>query len=441
MTVACCSVWLSGDDANLHHILLLFDRRLWPQVYTTDMEPLLPPRPPVDEDVDVASNSSRGSEEDGEEPKLALSSNTLAALAAFLREQDLDSSNAADDDDDDVLTAAKQLVQRQRNADGAEAAEEDVEGDGVPKIVIKYDTYERTSANGQPNPSTLRLALIAKHHSLWAEFVHNAARVLSDMIDSQRINCRGKTCLELGAGAGLPGVIAALNGASVVVISDYANEHDDSLLKAIDINIDMVKECLVTNNGSGSNSYSSNSCSKNSTGGVARSSKSGHVPCHLASVGYKWGYPVDHLLSPLSTPTASSSSSRDNPTLSSTTTTGSHSTTTRTPSSLSDGNSGRKFDLIFLADLIFNRSEHRKLLWTVQQCLHVDGTAWVTFSHHDPMKRLLDLNLFRLAESEEYGLSVEAVAEEQRSSHPFVENDGLDEERGVVYTYKLTFRR
>lgn len=43
---------------------------------------------------------------------------------------------------------------------------------------------------------------IWKHHSLWAEYVYNAARVLADMIDkNDQIKCQGKKCLELGAGA------------------------------------------------------------------------------------------------------------------------------------------------------------------------------------------------------------------------------------------------
>ena len=63
---------------------------------------------------------------------------------------------------------------------------------------------------------------------------------------------------------------------------------------------------------------------------------------------------------------------------------------------------------------------------------------WVTFSHHDPQKKQLDLNFFTLAR-EEFGFSVTARGEQKRKSYPFTEGDGLDDERGYVYIVTLTF--
>jgi len=79
--------------------------------------------------------------------------------------------------------------------------------DIAPEVVLKWDQYKRTKETSSLNegPSELNLALISKHHSLWAEFVYNAARVLADRIDLGLIITAGKRCLELGAGAGLPG--------------------------------------------------------------------------------------------------------------------------------------------------------------------------------------------------------------------------------------------
>lgn len=51
---------------------------------------------------------------------------------------------------------------------------------------------------------------------------------------------RGKSILELGAGAGLPGIVAALDGAQRVVITDYP---DQSLVDNITWNVD----CNVPN--------------------------------------------------------------------------------------------------------------------------------------------------------------------------------------------------
>ena len=83
-------------------------------------------------------------------------------------------------------------------------------------ITLKYDTYRRTrgSSRSSHSPGTasiqqeeeeeeeeeelLHLALVSQHHSLWAEYVYNAARVLADRIDDGRIDCRRMRCLELG---------------------------------------------------------------------------------------------------------------------------------------------------------------------------------------------------------------------------------------------------
>lgn len=93
------------------------------------------------------------------------------------------------------------------NAAGMEDEEEE------EKVVVKYDEYMRKDG------SLLSLALVKKHHSLWGEYIYNAARVISDCIENGVMDVKGKSVLELGAGAGLPSLIAALNGASTVVVS------------------------------------------------------------------------------------------------------------------------------------------------------------------------------------------------------------------------------
>lgn len=246
------------------------------------------------------------------------------------------------------------------------------------EIVLKYDTYERKcwkkfSKENSDGLSILSLALISSHHSLWGEFIYNAARVLSDRIDSEEIDVIGKKCLELGAGCGLPSVIAALHNASEVVISDYGVAGDESLIAAIKANIEIITPYIDTSK------------------------------TKLAGVPFVWGYPVDPLVQACGT-TA-------------------------------------KFDRIFLADLLFNRSEHKKLLHSVSHALAEDGIAYVTFSHHDPHKTELDLNFFELARLSEFNLESNFVLMEQRSSYPFVENDGRDIDRGKVYMYTLQHKK
>ena len=64
---------------------------------------------------------------------------------------------------------------------------------------------------------TLTLRLVG-HNPLWGHHLWNAGRVISGYLErnAQRL-VRGKTVLELGAGAGLPSLTCALRGARKVV--------------------------------------------------------------------------------------------------------------------------------------------------------------------------------------------------------------------------------
>jgi nicotinamide N-methyltransferase len=247
----------------------------------------------------------------------------------------------------------------QRDDFSSEAEQEHVESS------FKFDYYER---QGGP---TLKLALVKQHHSLWAEFIYNAARVIADMIEKKHEaveDLSGKSWLELGSGAGLPSIVCALHHPACIVISDFGNDYDKCLLPAIDYNIQYAMSEL--------------GCS-----------------CPMHAVGYIWGHPVEPLTKKLA----------------------------------GNGNNGNlnKFDYVVMADCIFNRSEHRKLLWTVKETLNPDcGIALCSFSHHDPQKESLDLAFFDIAR-DEFGFFVEKIHEESRASYPFVENDGLDSKRGA----------
>jgi nicotinamide N-methyltransferase len=109
-----------------------------------------------------------------------------------------------------------------------------------------------------------------------------------------------------------------------------------------------------------------------------------------------------------------------------------------TKSTIKKGEEDAKFNLILLADLLFNRSEHEKLLRTVRDALAPGGTAWVAFSHHDPQKAAADLRFFSLASDPALGLLARRVGQVHRPSYPFTEHDGLDNTRGVVHVYTLT---
>ncbi|PRP85855.1 hypothetical protein PROFUN_06129 [Planoprotostelium fungivorum] len=87
------------------------------------------------------------------------------------------------------------------------------------------------------NGKNIELNLVAQH-SLWAHCLWNAARFLADHLDSAE-RCKDLSFLELGAGSGLPSIMAALNGASRVLITDYPE----------DVLLDNIKENVRSNCG------------------------------------------------------------------------------------------------------------------------------------------------------------------------------------------------
>ena len=99
-------------------------------------------------------------------------------------------------------------------------------------------------------------------------------------------------------------------------------------------------------------------------------------------------------------------------------------------------NDGEKFDVAILADLIFNVTEHRRLLKSLKTCLKEDGFAIVSYTHHRALKADQDLNFFRYAQ-EEFGFKVEELFTEKHP--PMFENDFGDIElRTTCHVCKLT---
>ncbi|EJD04967.1 uncharacterized protein FOMMEDRAFT_18656 [Fomitiporia mediterranea MF3/22] len=104
-------------------------------------------------------------------------------------------------------------------------------------------------------------------HTLWGHYLWNAARAFATYLDrEENVELyKGKNVLELGAGAGLPGLVMAINGARRTVLTDYP---DEALLD-------------------------------NLTHNVARNisaSKRKRVGAEVFVEGYIWGRPVDRLL-------------------------------------------------------------------------------------------------------------------------------------------------
>ncbi|KAL8926359.1 MAG: hypothetical protein Q9172_001810 [Xanthocarpia lactea] len=88
---------------------------------------------------------------------------------------------------------------------------------------------------------TLRLRLVG-HSPLWGHHLWNGAQVVTDYLYDHALDLvQGRNILELGAGAGLPSIAAAIWGAKQVLVTDYP---DEDLVENMRMNIDAAKDIL-----------------------------------------------------------------------------------------------------------------------------------------------------------------------------------------------------
>jgi len=74
---------------------------------------------------------------------------------------------------------------------------------------------------GVGNWQQLSIRLVGSH-PLWGHYLWNAAKSFAFFLDlNSHKFCKGKNVLELGAGGGLPSLVAGLAGAKTVVATDY----------------------------------------------------------------------------------------------------------------------------------------------------------------------------------------------------------------------------
>ncbi|OAK95544.1 hypothetical protein IQ06DRAFT_60653 [Phaeosphaeriaceae sp. SRC1lsM3a] len=206
------------------------------------------------------------------------------------------------------------------------------------------------------------------HNPLWGHHLWNAGRTTSTYLEEHAAALvQNKTVLELGAGAGLPSLVCALNGAKQVVVTDYP---DAELIDNLRYNID---HCSLLSS-----------------------------PPHIVAEGYLWGAPVEDVVK-----------------------------------HLPDG--AETFDVLILADLLFNHSEHAKLIKTVQITLtkSPEAKAYVFFTPYRPWLLQKDLAFFDLAKKA--GFEVEKTFEKVMEKVMFEEDPGDELLRRTVYGYELSW--
>jgi len=91
----------------------------------------------------------------------------------------------------------------------------------------------------------VKLRLI-ESHPLWGHYLWNAGIVMAQFLDETGdVHITGKNVLELGAGAGLPSIIAALNSPKKMICTDYP---DLSLINNLTGNVKANIPHLLENN-------------------------------------------------------------------------------------------------------------------------------------------------------------------------------------------------
>lgn len=247
---------------------------------------------------------------------------------------------------------------------------DDPEGYVKPAPESHFVEYERVS--GKTSPSKIKLKLVGSS-PLWGHLLWNAGIYTANYLDKHADTLvKGKKVLELGAAAGLPTVICAINGASKVVSTDYP---DADLISHIQYNVDHCE-------------------------GIPESTK-------VSVKGFVWGQDVTQLCY----------DEVDN--------------SDELPATVKEED---KFDLVILSDLVFNHTEHRKLLASCRESMKKDAVALVVFSPHRP--HLLDADLAFFETCEEFELKAEKV--EQVNWKPmFEEDEETTEIRSRVYCFKL----
>jgi len=103
--------------------------------------------------------------------------------------------------------------------------------------VYSRDPHHRTDSKNVSSDATdwdhINIRLVGAH-PLWGHYLWNAARSFATYLDANPQLYRDRSVLELGAGGGLPGIVAAKNGARKVVLTDYP---DNILIQNLEFNV------------------------------------------------------------------------------------------------------------------------------------------------------------------------------------------------------------
>ncbi|KAJ5106055.1 hypothetical protein NUU61_003402 [Penicillium alfredii] len=220
----------------------------------------------------------------------------------------------------------------------------------------------------------VRVRLVGSH-PLYGDLLWNAGRTSAHYIEDHTDRLiRNKDVLEIGAAAGVPSIVSAIQGARTTVMTDYP---DPDLVGNMQYNADLSAHLI---------------------------SESPHAQRRLYVEGYKWGSPVDPLLEHL-------------------------------PAAANDA--PRLFDVLIMADVVYSHREHPNLIKTMQQTMKKDpeSVALVIFTPYEPWLLPRTEKFFPLAEAS--GFTVTKVFEKLTEEVLFENDPGDERLRRTVFGYEI----
>ncbi|CAI7678832.1 unnamed protein product [Penicillium manginii] len=230
---------------------------------------------------------------------------------------------------------------------------------------------EHTMLSGK----TVRVRLVGSH-PLYGNLLWNAGRTSAHYIEERTEDLiRGKDVLEIGAAAGVPSIVSAIQGANTVVLTDYP---DLDLVQNMQHNADLAVDQIPKG-------------------------PDNRNPLHVD--GYQWGKPVEPLLECIPP--------------------------------LADGSRATGFDVLIMADVIYSYPEHGNLVKTMQMTLKktAEAVALVIFTPYQPWLLSQTEKFFPLAEAG--GFIVTKIFEKLMGEVLFEDDPGDEKLRRTVFGYEL----
>jgi predicted nicotinamide N-methyase len=257
-------------------------------------------------------------------------------------------STALDEDDHGLL----KLFALSAEVDGEDQIGSSVEDHSLQFVSINA-AQPSDDDDSLPNSLTFQVRLPPDVATLFAHRVWSGSKVLADFLVSNRQYIEGKRTIELGAGTGIPSLVALACGSTCSILTDYP---DERLLRSIRETVGLNWEvcCRPLN--------------------------------RVAVIGHEWGSDVDDI----------------------------HRSTENLLRLSRDESTTVCFDSVFLSECLWMHRSHHDLAKSIHRLVDQErGIVVITYGHHVPGCESADDAFFDIC-ANKYGLTT--IHEETRES-------------------------